>query len=353
MGLTAAQRLLLNKAQAAGAGLQGTALDDAACCYLLAAAARDLGHAGAFPELAGPIPDVLGDIRPDAMRIDAAPFRPLAERLFGLVPDADLYFACLAALHKHRLKYLRILQTQPVPTVDEVGPRGLLQIGAVPPGALTPFMVWRKWLYTLDNRAGQEAGYLFEPFVRSAVGGVKVSAANSPVKRAGGRGKGREIDCLLPGAKRAHEMKLRVTIAASGQGRWAEELSFPADCAACGHIPVLIVFDPTPNVKLAELVAAFRRAGGESHVGPDAWSYLASLAGPTMAGFLDRYVRGPLGQVLAHAPDDPAELPDLTLKLSGGSLVITVAGQSTTIQRAGGPVPPETGAGEPADEELV
>ena len=29
---------------------------------------------------------------------------------------------------------------------------------------------------------------------------------------------------------KAYEFKLRVTIAASGQGRWKEELDFPSDC---------------------------------------------------------------------------------------------------------------------------
>ena len=46
------------------------------------------------------------------------------EQLVSLDQDADAYFDCLASLHKARLKYERILQTQPVPTVDQVGPRG-------------------------------------------------------------------------------------------------------------------------------------------------------------------------------------------------------------------------------------
>ena len=34
-----------------------------------------------------------------------------------------------------------------------------------------------------------------------------------------------------------------MTIAASGQGRWKEELDFPADCKASGYVPVLVVLD--------------------------------------------------------------------------------------------------------------
>ena len=36
----------------------------------------------------------------------------------------------LAALHKARLKYARILKTQAVPTIDQVGPRGCCSTGA-------------------------------------------------------------------------------------------------------------------------------------------------------------------------------------------------------------------------------
>jgi len=50
-----------------------------------------------------------------------------------------------------------------------------------------------------------------------------------------------------------YEFKIRVTIAASGQGRWAEELSFPEDARAAGFDPMLVVFDSTDNEKLAQL----------------------------------------------------------------------------------------------------
>ena len=37
-------------------------------------------------------------------------------------PDFGLYFANLAALHKRRRKYQRILSTQPRPTMNQLGP---------------------------------------------------------------------------------------------------------------------------------------------------------------------------------------------------------------------------------------
>ena len=170
----------------------------------------------------------------------------------------------LAALHKHRLKYQRILQTQAIPTIDEVGPRGLLQYGVVEPKALAPFLLWRKWIYNIDNRAAQETGYLFEPIIANAIGGTPASAKKSPVKRATDNTKGRQVDCIRD--KKAHEIKLRVTMAASGQGRWSEELEFPADCKASGFTPVLVVLDPTPNDKLDELSTRFRDNAGEVHI---------------------------------------------------------------------------------------
>ena len=53
----------------------------------------------------------------------------LFDRLVAANEDGDTYFACLAALHKARLKYEKILCTQPMPTLNHVGPRGLLQYG--------------------------------------------------------------------------------------------------------------------------------------------------------------------------------------------------------------------------------
>ena len=78
-------------------------------------------------------------------------------------PDFRLYFENLATLHKRRLKYQRILSTQPKPTMNQIGPRSLLEFGGVDDGLLASWLVWRKWIFDVDNRAAQETGYLFEP----------------------------------------------------------------------------------------------------------------------------------------------------------------------------------------------
>ena len=246
-------------------------------------------------------------------------------------PDADAYFDCLAYLHKARLKYERILQTQPVPTADQVGPRGLLQFGCLETKALTPFLLWRKWLFDIDNRAAQETGYVFEPIIARAIGGTPVPASKSPIRRQSDPKKGRQVDCVL--GKKAHELKLRVTIAASGQGRWREELDFPSDCNASGYTPVLVVLDPTSNPKLTELQNKFLGEGGEVYVGHQAWTYLVSLAGTTMSRFLDQYVHLPLQGVLAAMPADQEELPDMLLTMSREEFSVSISGESFVVKR--------------------
>ena len=231
----------------------------------------------------------------------------LVENLAACVahePDFRLYFGNLATLHKRRLKYQRILSTQPRPTMNQIGPRSLLEFGGVNDSLLASWLMWRKWIFDVDNRAAQETGYLFEPVLASCLGGEDVGSRNSPVKRLNERGEptdeARQIDCYDGESQLAYEFKLRVTIAASGQGRFAEELSFPRECRASGLTPVLVVLDPTPSPRLVELIAAFAANQGRHYVGPDAWAHMELKAGRTMAVFLERYIRPPLTEMAKH-----------------------------------------------------
>lgn len=338
MGLSNSDKASIEKARAGGnAGLALT-LDDAACSYLVGVIASDLGLAGHFDEL-GELPGFFTSAHePASLRIEQ-PFWPLVERLAELEGEAVTYFVCLAKLHKARVKYARILRAQPVPTMEQVGPRGLLQYGAMSPAALTAFLIWRKWVYDIDNRAAQETGYLFEPIIAHAVGGVPVSATASPVRRHDDPRKGRQVDCIRK--HHAYEIKLRVTIAASGQGRWREELDFPLDCRKSGYTPVLVVFDATPNPKLEELTRVFVRNKGKAFVGAAAWEHLEAEAGPVMGRFLDRYVREPLDALLHEVPE--GSLPSLLLELDESELRISVAGDTVKVRRA---PRPELGNGE-------
>ena len=211
---------MVEEARAIGAGGQGVALSEGACAYLVGLIVADLGLADAFPQVAGDLSPFFGGAPLASLELPDVPFLPLLERLVDLVPDADSYFACLAKLHKSRLKYERVLAAQPLPSIEQVGPRALLELGKLRPSTLGAYLFWRKWLFDIDNRAAQETGYLFEPIIAAAIGGVPASARESPVRRQSDAGKGRQVDCIK--GNRAYEFKLRVSIAASGQGRWTE-----------------------------------------------------------------------------------------------------------------------------------
>lgn len=102
---------------------------------------------------------------------------------------------------------------------------------------------------------------------------------------------------------------MRVTIAASGQGRFGEELDFAEDCVVSGLRPILLVLDPTPSSRLDDLSAAYRAVGGEAHIGDAAWEHIETRAGPTMATFVEKYVRRPI----ASLDDHMVELLDLRI----------------------------------------
>lgn len=330
MGMNQSQRAMIEKACSVGSAELSVPLTDPACSYLAAVIVSDLGLLKKFPDLPKDFPPFFSRESPEKLVLKGVDFWEVLERLSNIEPDAPTYFSCLAALHKARLKYAKILQRQPIPTMDQVGPRGLLQFGMLGAGALTAFMLWRKWLYDVDNRAAQETGYLFEPIIAHSIGGTPISARKSPIRRAGESKKGRQVDCIRK--KHAYEIKMRVTIAASGQGRWGEELQFPADCRESGYIPVLVVFDPTSNPKLTELKKAFRAEKGEVYIGDDAWAHLEGAAGKTMSTFLENYVRVPIQELLERMPD-AGTIPDMTLKMSGDRLDILVAGESAVVYR--------------------
>ncbi len=328
MALSQAQLAMLERARAIGGGTPGAALSEGACVYILGTVVADLDLKAEFPELPGKLPAFFGGKSIGSLEIPDVTFLPLLERLVGLAPDADTYFANLAKLHKTRLKYERILNTQPIPTMEQVGPRALLEFGKLSPQALVALLLWRKWMFDIDNRAAQETGYLFEPIIAAAIGGVPAGARRSPIHRHDSPHKGRQVDCIKH--NHAYEFKLRVTIAASGQGRWREELNFPRDCRVSGFVPVLIVLDATPNPKLHELCKAFESEEGEVYVGEAAWKHLDEMAGPTMAMFLKRYVHGPIQALLEKAPHS---LPDLTLRMGAEDISVGVGNESFRIVR--------------------
>ncbi len=117
MALSQAQLAMVEKARAIGGGTQGVALSESACVYILGTVVADLDLKAEFPEFPGKLPAFFSGDPVGSLEIPGIPFLPLLERLVGLAPDADTYFASLTKLHKTRLKYERILNTQPIPTM--------------------------------------------------------------------------------------------------------------------------------------------------------------------------------------------------------------------------------------------
>jgi hypothetical protein len=245
------------------------------------------------------------------------------------IDDFETYFKCLCDLHKRRKKYDKIVHAQPLPKMIQISPRSLLEFGVIASPALASWMTWRKWFYDIDNRAAQETGYLFEPILASALGGNPYGARNSPVKRRNDRSKGRQVDCIAD--QDAYEFKLRVTIAASGQGRFSEEIEFPSDCIASGFRPILLVLDPTPSHRLYDLEAEFRRVGGLAYTGGEAWDHLEERSGPTMATFIEKYVRRPIDAMTEFSGD----LLDISVSTAADrrSFSVQVGEDSWSIER--------------------
>ena len=212
-----------------------------------------------------------------------------------------LYLKNLSELYRRRYKFYNILRFQPFPDTEQIGLRCLLEYGNCDDALLFSWMTWRKLVYDIDNRSAQETGYLFEPIMASCLGGESVSHRYSPVKRIDDNGnvtnEGRQIDCYIEESREVYELNLRVTIAASGQGRFAEEMSFPYEAKCAGLKPILIVFDPTPSQLLSRLKDKYVSEGGSYAIGEDAWNKLTGQAGPEMGSFILKYIKPPISKM--------------------------------------------------------
>ena len=250
----------------------------------------------------------------------------LVARLDDAIPDFLTYLKCLCAIHKRRKKFDQILYLQPLPTMQQIAPRALLEYGRSPARSVASWITWRKWLYDIDNRSAQETGYIFEPILAAALGGIPYSASKSPIKRANDPSRGRQVDCIVD--RYAYEFKLRVTIAASGQGRFQEELDFAQDCNSSGFIPNLLVLDPTPSAKYDELKRQYEKCGGQALAGEEAWQHIHAKSGGVMSIFVDKYVKTPLTEV----ENQPEELDSLTLLSDNGQFIVKL-GEVTLLAR--------------------
>lgn len=174
---------------------------------------------------------------------------------------------------------------------------------------LADWMEWRKWIFDIDNRSAQETGYVFEPILASCLGGIPMSAKNSPVKRMDDNGNpttnGRQIDCYIEDSAEVYELKMRVTIAASGQGRFNEEMSFPEEAKKAGLTPILVVFDENESTLLSKLKQQYVECGGQCFIGKAAWNMLKERAGHEMGIFINKYIYPPLSVIEKHLKEPP------------------------------------------------
>lgn len=245
-----------------------------------------------------------------------------------------LYLKNLCDLYRRRYKYEHILRNQPFPNADQIAPRSLLEYGKCEDALLATWLEWRKWVFDIDNRSGQETGYVFEPILASCLGGSSVSHTSSPVKRINDSGKrtneGRQVDCYIEETKEVYELKMRVTIAASGQGRFKEELSFPYEAKESGMIPILVVFDETESALLTKLKAQFKRYGGKCFVGQEAWNMLYEKAGKEMSLFIRKYIYPPVQAMGKFIDSNPKSI---TIDNCNDTIVISDGNSQYKIDR--------------------
>ena len=303
-----------------GTGDAQVILSDAELYALCLIAQRDMG----IKELVDPTPAFKKHSKTDYFHIPVDWFEGLPEINKEDVENAVFAFdknsrhrsflKVLCELHRRRRKYRNILTKQPFPTAEQIGPRALLEFGSCDETHLFNWMFWRKWIYDIDNRSAQETGYLFEPLLAQCIGGYPISSRNSPVKRISDAGTqtndGRQIDCYveIDGKKFAYELKLRVTIAASGQGRFNEEMTFPQECRAAGIIPVLIVLDATGSTLLKKLEKQYHDNDGLVFIGPRAWERLEKDAGKILGIAIEKYIKPPISKIDAIKFDTPTEI---------------------------------------------
>lgn len=269
------------------------------------------------------------------------------------IEDFSTYLRCISELHKRRRKYGMILSAQPMPTMVQVSPRALMEFGTTEPEALASWLTWRKFFYDLDNRSAQETGYLFEPILAAAIGGEQKSAKSKVVTRASDSTKGRQVDCwkVLPSGQRlAYEFKLRVTIAASGQGRFGEEIQFAEDASSSDATPILIVLDPTMNPRLEDLQRAYEAKGGLAYLGEDAWKHLEDEAGDVMSKFIEKYVRRPIEEISRyekeveeHPGKKHIDLLELRAKYEAEKITLHLGSYVREIRRSEVQIPAEEG----------
>ena len=117
-----------------------------------------------------------------------------------------------------------------------------------------------------------------------------------------------------------YELKMRVTIAASGQGRFNEELSFPYEARMAGLTPILVVFDSTHSPLLEKLQDKYIKEGGRCVIGDSAWTFLTQKAGSAMGKYILKYIKPPIEKMENEKEQIPG---NIHLSAENGKIVIS------------------------------
>jgi len=284
--LTLAQSRLLSGCRTLGQdGPQPVYLEDHSLLRLIGVVERELANGQripALPELARPSSDYF-DLGFEWFETPLEEGDVVNVFLSAMqsIQGFDVTLACLCELHKRRVKFSRLRETQPLSDIGDMMHRVLMEFGGAPPAEFASWLVWRQRICDIEEHAAQETSHLFKTIMAMALGGETFDADASPIRCAQDASRGRRVGCVV--GRRAYAFMCHLTEATSAEGRFHEELRFAEDCKASGFKPILLVLGGKRCRQSAIMSETFLANGGEALIGREAWEHLAAEAGPTMS----------------------------------------------------------------------
>jgi len=307
--LTLAQSRLLSGCRTLGHGShQAVYLEDHSLLRLIGVVERELANGQripALPERARPASDYF-DLGHEWFETPLEEGDVVNVFLSAMqsIQGFDVTLACLCELHKRRVKFSRIRETQPLPDINDMASEILMEFGGAPPAEFASWLVWRQRICDIEKHAIQETNHLFKTIMAMALGGETFDADASPIRCVQDASRGQRVGCVV--GRRAYAFMYHLTDATSEKGRFREELRFAEDCKASGYEPILLVLEGERCRKAEFMSETFLANGGKALIGREAWEHLAAEAGPTMSRFLDRFIRAPMENVVAAYESLPA-----------------------------------------------
>lgn len=332
--LSGTQAALIKRCRSLKSTKTKVELSDADLAGVIGFLERDLGKPGAISVLPdGARPRQSYYETPPSMPEFAKPERAkvnlpeIFQQAAQEIEDFERVFECLCEIHKRRVKFAQIRETQPLPQIDELAPRGMLEFGLASPEATAALLRLRKHFYDIDNRAAQETAFLFMKIAAHAMGGTRHTSRTSPIRRSTGSRQRRPVDFIVGNS--AYDFKCRMTEAPSRRARFHDELLFPRDCNVSGYRPVLLALHKLEGERSEQLLDAYQRYGGTAYTGEDAWRHLKDSSGPMMSMFLEHYVLGHISRI-SQAAEGPM---DMKITIRDGYIKYSITGANGKTER--------------------